>query len=65
MEEALILTKIEEFFLEQYEWDKFQELRERLQKIKEPREKLDEMKNFYDVINSLDKNIILGAMQEK
>ncbi|MCC8461700.1 MAG: hypothetical protein LN546_00565 [Rickettsia endosymbiont of Ecitomorpha arachnoides] len=58
-------TKIEEFFLEQHEWDKFQELRERLQKIKEPREKLDEMKNFYDVINSLDKNIILRAMQEK
>ncbi|EAA25452.1 hypothetical protein [Rickettsia sibirica] len=23
------------------------------------------MKNFYDVINSLDKNIILGVMQEK
>ena len=58
-------TKIEGFFLEQHEWDKFQELRERLQKIKEPREKLDEMKNFYDVINSLDKNIILRAMQEK
>lgn len=58
-------TKIEEFFLEQHEWDKFQELRERLQKIKEPREKLDEMKNFYDVINSLDKNIILRAMREK
>ncbi|WP_052458461.1 hypothetical protein [Rickettsia asembonensis] len=58
-------TKIEEFFLEQHEWDKFQELRERLQKIKEPREKLDEMKNFYDVINSLDKNIILRVMQEK
>ncbi|QWB86511.1 hypothetical protein JRD95_00562 [Rickettsia parkeri] len=58
-------TKIEGFFLEQHEWDKFQELRERLQKIKEPREKLYEMKNFYDVINSLDKNIILGVMQEK
>ncbi|WP_235364343.1 hypothetical protein [Rickettsia felis] len=58
-------TKIEEFFLEQHEWDKFQELRERLQKIKEPREKLDEMKNFYDVINSLDKNIILRAMQRE
>jgi|GEM_PF-4415964 len=58
-------TKIDEFFLEQHEWDKFQELRERLQKIKEPREKLDEMKNFYDVINSLDKNIILGLMKEK
>ncbi|MFV9835482.1 MAG: hypothetical protein AB8U28_05250, partial [Rickettsia aeschlimannii] len=58
-------TKIEGFFLEQHEWDKFQELRERLQKIKEPREKLDQMKNFYDVINSLDKNIILGVMQEK
>ncbi|AFC71338.1 hypothetical protein MC5_05260 [Rickettsia australis str. Cutlack] len=58
-------TKIEEFFLEQHEWDKFQELRKRLQKIKEPREKLDEMNNFYDVINSLNKNIILRAMQEK
>ncbi|AFC72287.1 hypothetical protein MCC_03465 [Rickettsia rhipicephali str. 3-7-female6-CWPP] len=58
-------TKIEGFFLEQHEWDKFQELRERLQKIKEPREKLDEIKNFYDVINSLDKNIILGVMQGK
>ncbi|AFD19541.1 hypothetical protein [Rickettsia slovaca] len=58
-------TKIEGFFLEQHEWDKFQELRERLQKIKEPREKLYEMKNFYDVINSLDKNIILGVIQEK
>lgn len=58
-------TKIAGFFLEQHEWDKFQELRERLQKIKEPREKLDEMKNFYDVINSLDKNIILGLMKEK
>nr|WP_016830731.1 hypothetical protein [Rickettsia conorii] len=58
-------TKIEGFFLEQHEWDTFQELRERLQKIKEPREKLYEMKNFYDVINSLDKNIILGVMQEK
>ncbi|MFV9929824.1 MAG: hypothetical protein AB8U82_02715 [Rickettsia endosymbiont of Haemaphysalis japonica] len=58
-------TKIEGFFLEQPEWDKFQELRERLQKIKEPREQLEEMKNFYDVINSLDQNIILGVMQEK
>ncbi|BAW82710.1 MULTISPECIES: hypothetical protein [spotted fever group] len=43
-------TEIEGFFLEQHEWDKFQELRERLQKIKESREKLDEMKNFYTLI---------------
>ncbi|WP_410956030.1 hypothetical protein [Rickettsia koreansis] len=43
-------TKIEGFFLEKHEWDKFQELRERLQKIKESREKLDEMKNFYPLI---------------
>ncbi|HJD54481.1 MAG TPA: hypothetical protein LFW11_03875 [Rickettsia endosymbiont of Proechinophthirus fluctus] len=46
-------------------WINFKNYRERLQKIKEPREKLYEMKNFYDVINSLDKNIILGVMQEK